>query len=61
MFENDIERPKDETHCLCGHRIKQQCYLCLEGSTNIEYIIALGTVVSPNGVLRQPFVVKVLK
>ena len=26
----------------CGHRIKQQCYLCPEGSTNIEYMIVLG-------------------
>ena len=42
MFGNDAELPKDETHCLCGHRIKQQCYLCPEDSTNIEYIIVLG-------------------
>ena len=42
MFRNETGRSKNETHCLCGHRILQQCYLCPEGSTNIDEIIVLG-------------------
>ena len=41
-FGNDAKIPIHKKKCLCGHEITQQCYLCPEGSTNIDDIIIVG-------------------
>ena len=41
-YGNNIKPQEIEHHCLCGHLIVEQCYLCPEYSNNIEYIIVLG-------------------
>ena len=41
-FGNDAKIPLHEKKCRCGHEITQQCYLCPEGSTNIDDIIIVG-------------------
>ena len=41
-FWNDAKIPIHKNKCLCGHEITQQCYLCPEGSTNIDDIIIVG-------------------
>ena len=41
-FGNDAKIPIHQNRCLCGHEITQQCYLCPEGSKNIDDIIAVG-------------------
>ena len=38
-FGNDAKIPVHQKKFLCGHEIIQQCYLCPEGSTNIDDII----------------------
>ena len=34
--------PIHKTHCICNHEIIEQCYLCPEGSRNIDDIIVVG-------------------
>lgn len=41
-FGYSIQPPKIQYHCLCGHSIKQQCYKCPEGSTNVDDSITVG-------------------
>ena len=41
-FGYDIEPPRSQDHCLCGRSIKQQCFICPEGSTNVDDIIIVG-------------------
>ena len=38
-FGNDAKIPINQNKCLCGHEITQQCYLCPEGSNNIDDIV----------------------
>ena len=40
-FGNDAKLPIHQKKCLCGHGITQQCYLCPEGSTNIDDIVVV--------------------
>ena len=42
-FRNDAKIPKHASTCLCRHEIIQQCYLCPEGSKNIDDIIIVVT------------------
>ena len=41
-FGNDAKIPRPKEICLCGHEIMEQCYLCPEGSKNIDDIITVG-------------------
>ena len=41
-FGNDAKMPRHVESCLCGHEITEQCYLCPEGSTNIDDILIVG-------------------
>ena len=41
-FGNDAKIPSHVESCLCGHEITEQCYLCPEGSKNIDDIIIVG-------------------
>jgi hypothetical protein len=41
-FGNDIKIPRPVDRCLCGHEITEQCYLCPEGSKNVDDIIIVG-------------------
>lgn len=41
-FGHDAELPIFKENCLCGHEIKVQCYLCPEGSKDINDIITVG-------------------
>ena len=41
-FGNDAKIPRPKERCLCGHEITEQCYLCPEGSKNIDDIIIVG-------------------
>ena len=41
-FGNDAKIPSPKENCLCGHVIKEQCYLCPEGSKHIDDIIIVG-------------------
>ena len=41
-FGDDANIPLHKNRCLCGHEITQQCYLCPEGSTNIDDILTVG-------------------
>ena len=41
-FGHDAKTQEYKSHCLCGHRISQQCYLCPEGSNSTYDILALG-------------------
>ena len=41
-FGNYAEIPRPKQRCLCGHEIIQQCYLCPEGSKNIDDILTVG-------------------
>ena len=38
----DVEPPEHRHVCLCGHRIKEQCYLCPENSKDVNDIIVVG-------------------
>ena len=40
-FGNYAKIPIHKKKCLCGHEITQQCYVCPEGSTNIDDIIVV--------------------
>ena len=41
-FGNDAKIPRPKERCLCGHEITEQCYLCPEGSKNIDDITIVG-------------------
>ena len=41
-FGIDAKIPRPKERCICGHEIKEQCYLCPEGSKNIDDIIIVG-------------------
>ena len=41
-FGNDAKIPRPVDRCLCGHEITVQCYLCPEGSKNIDDVIIVG-------------------
>ena len=41
-FGNDAKIPRPVDRCLCGHEITEQCYLCPEGSKNVDDIIIVG-------------------
>ena len=41
-FGNYAKIPTPKERCLCGHEIMEQCYLCPEGSKNIDDIIIVG-------------------
>ena len=41
-FGVDARTHQTETHCLYGHRIVEQCYLCPEGSNYPDDSITLG-------------------
>ena len=41
-FGNDAKIPLRKNGCWCGHEIIQQCYLCPEGSKNIDDIEIVG-------------------
>ena len=45
MFGYDTKPPEIQDHCLCGHSIKQPCYKCPEGSTNVGDIVIVITIV----------------
>lgn len=34
--------PEHHNFCLCGHRIKEQCYLCPAGSNKVNDILVVG-------------------
>ena len=38
----DVKPPEHRYVCLCGHRIKEQCYLCPENSKDVNDIIVVG-------------------
>ena len=38
----DAELPMFQSSCLCGHEIRQQCYVCPKNSTNTNDIITFG-------------------
>ena len=40
--ENESDIPIHKSHCICNHEIIEQCYLCPEGSRNIDDIIVVG-------------------
>ena len=39
---HDAEIPLRNNRCLCDHEITEQCYLCPEGSKNMDDIIIVG-------------------
>ena len=41
-FGKDVKLPIFQSNCLCGHEIRQQCYVCPKNSTNIYDIITFG-------------------
>ena len=41
-FGDDADIPIRKNHCLCDHEIIEQCYLCPEGSKNIDDVITVG-------------------
>ena len=41
-FGYNTKLTRIQYHCLCGHSIKQQCYICPEGSNNVGDIIIVG-------------------
>ena len=41
-FGDDADIPTRKHHCICGHEIIEQCYLCPEGSKNIDDVIVVG-------------------
>ena len=41
-FGENVKPPDFKPTCLCGHRIVEQCYLCPEGSNDINDVITLG-------------------
>ena len=41
-FGENAKTPDYKPTCLCGHRILEQCYLCPEGSNDINDVITLG-------------------
>ena len=41
-FGNDTKISRHVESCSCGHGITEQCYLCPEGSTNIDDILIVG-------------------
>ena len=41
-FGNDARIPRHVESCLCCHEITEQCYLCPEGSKNIDDILVVG-------------------
>ena len=43
-FGIDAKIPRPKERCICGHEIKEQCYLCPEGSKNIVDIIIVGNI-----------------
>ena len=41
-FGKYAKLPPHRNNCLCGHYIKEQCYLCPEESNNVDDIIVVG-------------------
>ena len=41
-FGKDAKLPIYKSHCLCGHEIRQQCYVCPKHSTTTDDIITFG-------------------
>ena len=41
-FGEYAKLPRQAESCLCGHEITEQCYLCPEGSTNMDDVIIVG-------------------
>ena len=41
-FGKDAKFPIFQSNCLCGHEIRQQCYVCPNNSTNTDDIITFG-------------------
>ena len=41
-YGKHCQTPTFQRHCLCGHRIQEQCYLCPEGSKNVCEIVVVG-------------------
>ena len=43
-FGEYAQIPSRVESCLCGHEIIEQCYLCPEGSNNIDDILIVGNI-----------------
>ena len=41
-FGEYAKLPRHAESCICGHEITEQCYLCPEGSNNIDDVIIVG-------------------
>ena len=41
-FGDDARLPKHEESCICEHEIQEQCYLCPEGSKNLDDVVTVG-------------------
>ena len=41
-FGNDAKISRHVESCICGHEITEQCYICPEGSENIDDVIIVG-------------------
>ena len=41
-FGEYAQIPRPVENCICGHEITEQCYLCPEGSKNIDDVIIVG-------------------
>jgi hypothetical protein len=41
-FGKDAKLPEHQDYCLCGHYIREQCYLCPPESDNVDDIIVVG-------------------
>ena len=41
-FGKAAKLPIFQSNCLCGHEIRQQCYVCPKNSTNTDDIITFG-------------------
>ena len=41
-FGEYAQIPRPVEHCICGHEITEQCYLCPEGSKHIDDILTVG-------------------
>ena len=57
-FGENVKPPDFKPTCLCGHRILEQCYLCPEGSNDINDVITLGNHCIKNGGLIPQCVVR---
>ena len=41
-FGKDAKLPKHHDYCLCGHRIREQCYSCPPESHSVDDILVVG-------------------